>query len=197
MSRVLAKIRRMRGAEFLPIWTGMMAAMMLPSTVPLLRLDYATTRSAVRAAALAGGYLLVWIAFGGVVLAIDAVAGERLLGMHGRRLTAALLALAALYQLLPMKQRCLRRCRAPLGRLLLGWRDGVAGAARMGVTNGLWCAGCCVGLLVALLALGVMSWGWMILVGAVILVEKVAPFGARLARPLSVVLAVGAIVWAL
>jgi len=187
----------MTGAEFLPIWTAMMAGMMLPSTVPLLRLDYATAGSRGRVGALAGGYLLVWVAFGGIVLAVDAVAGDRLLGMHGRRLTAALLAVAALYQLLPVKQRCLARCRTPLARLLVGWRDGLGGAARMGVENGLWCAGCCVGLMVALLALGVMSWAWMVLVGAVILVEKVTPAGAWAARPVAAALAVGAVVWAL
>ena len=175
----------------------MMAAMMLPSTVPLLRLDYATTGSRGRLLALAGGYLTVWLAFGCLLLAVDALAGEHLLGMHGRRLTAALLAIAALYQLLPVKQRCLARCRAPLGRLLLGWRDGLGGAARMGMTNGLWCAGCCMGLMLALLALGVMSWGWMVLVGAVILIEKVTPVGAWMSRPLAAVLAVGALVWAL
>ena len=175
----------------------MMAAMMVPSTVPLLRLDYATTGSRPRLVALTGGYLLVWIAFGCVVLGADALAGDRLLGMHGRRLTAALLAVAALYQLLPLKRRCLTRCRAPLGRLLLGWRDGLVGATRMGVTNGVWCAGCCAGLMVALLGLGVMSWVWMVLVGAVILLEKVTPIGAAMSLPVSAVLAIGAVVWAL
>jgi predicted metal-binding membrane protein len=187
----------MTGAEFLPVWTAMMAAMMVPSTVPLLRLDYATTGSRRRLAALTGGYLLVWIAFGCVVLGADALAGDRLLGMHGRRLTAALLALAALYQLLPVKRRCLARCRAPLGRLLLGWRDGLGGAARMGVTNGVWCAGCCAGLMVALLGLGVMSVIWMVFVGGAVLLEKVTPVGAAMSRPVSAALAAGAVVSAL
>jgi predicted metal-binding membrane protein len=184
----------MTGAGFLPVWSLMMAAMMLPSTVPLLRLDYATTRSRARLVALAGGYLSVWIAFGAVVLAVDALGGNRLLGMHGRHLTAALLAVAALYQLMPLKRRCLARCRAPLSRLLLGWRDGLAGAARMGVHNGLWCAGCCAGLMLALLALGVMSWVWMVLVGGVILLEKVTWVRTG---PIAAALAAGAVAWAL
>jgi predicted metal-binding membrane protein len=174
---------------FLPIWTATMAAMMLPSTVPLLRLDYATTRSRARVAALAGGYLVVWVAIGSVVMAADAA-----VGMHGNRTTAALLAVAALYQLLPVKRRCLTRCRAPLARMLLGWRDGIGGAARMGVENGVWCAGCCAGLMLALLALGAMSWVWMALVGAVILVEKVTWVRAD---AVSALLAAGAVVWAL
>ncbi len=175
--------------EFLPIWTATMAAMMLPSTVPLLRLDYATTHSRARTLALAGGYAVVWIAIGAVVMAADAA-----LGMHGHRTTAALLALAALYQLLPLKRRCLTRCRAPLARMLLGWRDGVTGAARMGVENGVWCAGCCAGLMLALLGLGAMSWVWMALVGGVILVEKVTWVRVEAA---AAVLAVGVVAWAL
>jgi len=185
------------GASFLGIWTAMMAAMMLPSTVPLLRLDHVAARSLSRSVAIAGGYLSVWIGVGSVVLVVDLLVDERLLGMHGRRLTAALLALAALYQLLPLKQRCLVRCRAPLGRMLLGWRDGLAGAARMGVANGLWCAGCCVGLMVALLGLGVMSLGWMALIGSAILVEKVTPIGVAVSRAMSGALAAGAVIWAL
>lgn len=179
----------MGGAGFLGIWTAMMAAMMLPSTVPLLRLDHVAARSYARSAAIASGYLAVWIGFGGVVLLVDM--------MHGRRLTAALLAVAALYQLLPLKRRCLVRCRAPLGRMLVGWRDGLTGAARMGVTNGLWCAGCCVGLMVALLGLGVMSVGWMALVGVVIFVEKVTPIGIVASFVISAGLTVAAVGWAL
>ncbi len=187
----------MGGPGFLGIWTAMMAAMMLPSTVPLLRLDHVAARSFARSAAIASGYLAVWIGFGCVVLLVDMLVDDRLLGMHGRRLTAALLAVAALYQLLPLKRRCLARCRAPLGRMLFGWRDGLAGAARMGVANGLWCAGCCVGLMAALLGLGVMSIGWMALVGVAILVEKVTPIGVAASRGISVALAAAALVWAL
>jgi predicted metal-binding membrane protein len=187
----------MGGPGFLGIWTAMMAAMMLPSAVPLLRLDHVATQSVARLVAIAGGYLSVWIGFGCVVLLLDPLVDDQLLGMHGRRVTAALLAVAALYQLLPLKRRCLVRCRAPLGRTLLGWRGGLAGATRMGVANGLWCAGCCAGLMAALLALGVMSVAWMAIVGAAILVEKVTPIGVAASRVISVALAAGALVWAL
>jgi predicted metal-binding membrane protein len=163
----------MTGAGFVPLWTATMAAMMLPSTVPLLRLDYATTRSQTRLVALTGGYLAVWIGFGSIVVTVDA-----LIGPHGPGLTAALIAVAALYQLTPLKRRCLARCRAPLARSLLGWRDGVAGAAQMGVKNGIWCAGCCAGLMAALIGLGLMSWLWMGAVAAAILLEKTTPLGA-------------------
>jgi predicted metal-binding membrane protein len=163
----------MTSAVFLLVWTATMAAMMLPSTVPLLRLDYATTKSQARLVALTGGYVAVWIAFGSIVVAIEA-----LIGPHGWELTAALIAVAALYQLTPLKRRCLARCRAPLARSLLGWRDGVVGAARMGVKNGIWCAGCCVGVMAALIGLGLMSWLWMGVFAAAILLEKTTPLGA-------------------
>ena len=175
----------------------MMAAMMLPSTVPLLRLDHTAARSRIRLVAIAAGYLLVWVAFGALVLPLDLLLGGRMLGMHGRGLSVALLAVAAVYQLLPVKQRCLRRCRAPLGRMLHGWRDGLLGALRMGFENGLWCAGCCVGLMAALFGLGVMSVWWMAAVGAVVLLEKVTAVGVVASRFVSALLVVAVVVWAL
>ena len=162
----------MAAGPFPGVWAAMSVAMMLPSAVPLLRLDFATERSACAPAILASGYLSVWIAAGVALLALDRLAAGRLLMPHGRVTTAALLGAAALYQLLPLKSACLARCRAPLARILFGWRDGLTGAARMGVENGLWCAGCCVGLMAALLAVGMMSVAWMAVFGAVILVGE-------------------------
>ena len=187
----------MAAGPFLAVWAAMSVAMMLPSAVPLLRLDFATERSRLRTGVLASGYVSVWIAAGVALLALDRLAAGRLLMEHGRVTTATLLAAAALYQLLPPKRACLARCRAPLARILFGWRDGLAGAARMGVENGLWCAGCCVGLMAALLAVGMMSVAWMAAFGAVILVEKTSRYGLGAARLVAVALAAGAVVWAL
>ena len=156
---------------FLAVWTGSMAAMMLPGTVPLLRLDYAVTRSRARTAPVVAGYLAVWAALG-----------------------LAALGAAAAYQLSPLKRRCLARCRAPLGRVLHGWRDGALGALRLGAANGVWCVGCCVGLTVALLALGMMSPHWMAAFTVVVTAEKTAP--VLLSRPLATGLAIGAVAWA-
>jgi predicted metal-binding membrane protein len=174
-----------------------MAAMMLPSELPLLRLDYATARSRVRLAALGLGYLGVWLALAGPVWVADRLTGGRVLGMHDRALTAGILAAAAVYQLTPLKHRCLRVCRAPLARILHGWHDGATGAFRMGVVNGLWCVGCCVGLTLALLALGMMSIGWMIAVSAAIVLEKTTRAGVAASRVTAVALAVGAVAWAI
>jgi len=187
----------MAAGSFLAVWAAMSVAMMLPSALPLLRLDFATERSRLRTGVLASGYLSVWIAAGEAQLAVDRLADGGLLVTHGRATTAALLAAAALYQLLPLKSACLARCRAPLARILFGWRDGLAGAAQMGVENGLWCAGCCVGLMAALLAVGMMSVAWMAVFGAVILVEKTSRHGVGASRLAAGALAAGAVVWAL
>jgi predicted metal-binding membrane protein len=187
----------MTGTTFLASWSAAMAAMMLPSELPLLRLDYATARSRVRLAALGLGYLGVWLAVAGPVWVADLLTGGRILGMHDNALTAGILALAAAYQLTPLKHRCLRVCRAPLARILHGWRDGTTGAFRMGVVNGLWCVGCCAGLTLALLAVGMMSIGWMIAVGAAIVIEKTTRVGVVASRVTAVALALGAIAMAI
>ena len=117
--------------------------------------------------------------------------------MHSRAVTASILAAAAVYQLTPLKHRCLAVCRAPLARMLHGWRDGLTGALRMGVVNGLWCVGCCVGLTVALLGLGMMSIGWMVAVGAAIVIEKTTRIGVVASRVTAAALALGAFAWAI
>ena len=187
----------MTGPAFVATWALAMSAMTLPSELPLLRLDYATGRSGTRTAALLLGYLSVWIALAAPVWLGDRASGGRLLGMHGRELTAGILASAALYQLTPLKRRCLAICRAPLARVMHGWRDGHGGAFRMGMVNGLWCVGCCVGLTVSLLATGMMSIGWMSAVGAAILIEKTTRVGLVASRATAVFLALGAVGWLL
>ena len=83
---------------------------------------------------------------------------------------------AAVYQLTPLKDVCLRKCRNPLTFLMHGWRPGRIGALRMGVEHGGWCIGCCWALMAALFALGVMSIGWMALIAAFIALEKLLPW---------------------
>lgn len=185
------------GPAFVASWALAMGAMMLPSELPLLRLDYATARSRTRTAALLLGYLAVWIVLAAPVWLGDRLIGGRLLNEHGDALTAGVLGAAALYQLTPLKRRCLAICRAPLARILHGWRDGHRGAFRMGVVNGLWCVGCCAGLTLSLLALGMMSIGWMVAVGAAILIEKTTRVGLVASRATAVVLALGAVTWLL
>ena len=89
---------------------------------------------------------------------------------------AATLVVAAVYELTPLKDVCLGKCRSPLGFLLGSWRDGRSGALRMGAKNGAWCVGCCWALMASLFALGVMSITWMAVVAGLIAVEKTLPW---------------------
>jgi predicted metal-binding membrane protein len=167
---------------FVGIWVVMMAAMMFPSVSPTVAL-YARMRRGRDALApllFAGGYLAVWSAAGlvayGVFRAGRGVLGDQLAwGSGGRWLAGAILVAAALYELTPAKNACLSKCRSPLGYLLGSWRDGRAGALRMGAGHGAWCLGCCWALMAALFALGVMSIAWTALVAGVIALEKTLP----------------------
>jgi predicted metal-binding membrane protein len=132
-------------------------------------------------AAFTAGYLLTWAAAGVVAWTI-ALATSRLTGdalaweNAGRTLAAATIIIAAVYELTPLKDVCLGKCRSPLGFLLGSWRAGLLGGLRMGARNGAWCVGCCWALMATLFALGVMSIPWMAIVAALIAVEKTLPW---------------------
>jgi predicted metal-binding membrane protein len=129
----------------------------------------------------AGGYLLTWSVAGIGAFAL-AVAGREIAGdvlawdRAGRFAAGATLVVAAVYELTPLKDVCLGKCRSPLGFLLGSWRDGVSGALRLGVKHGAWCVGCCWALMAGLFALGVMSVAWMAFVAALIAAEKTLPW---------------------
>jgi predicted metal-binding membrane protein len=168
---------------FLVVWVVMMAAMMLPSVAPTVALYSRMTRRRSLALPLlfATGYLLTWAAAGALAFAIrDAinVTGSDVLAWNhaGRWVAGVTLLVAAIYQMTPLKDVCLGKCRSPLGLLLGSWRDGTTGAVRMGVKNGAWCVGCCWALMAALIALGVMSLVWMAVVAALIAFEKTVPW---------------------
>jgi predicted metal-binding membrane protein len=98
------------------------------------------------------------------------------------------IAAAAVYQLTPLKDACLRRCRGPLDFVTERWREGSGGALLMGVEHGAWCVGCCWALMAALFALGVMSLAWMAAVAAFIALEKLLPWKAVANRGVAAVL---------
>jgi len=184
---------------FLGAWVTMMAAMMLPSTAPVVLLfaDIARRRARrVSPLVFVAAYLGVWTAYG---LAAYALArGVRSLGVGvSPALTGAALAAAGAYELAPLKSTCLRHCRGPVQLIVGGWRDGVGGALRMGAEHGAYCVGCCWGLMIVLFALGVMSVFWMAVVAAAIAAQKLLPFGGRLVRPLALALVAGGVVYAL
>jgi len=188
-------VARMRGMDdgswtalgalgwFLGAWVVMMAAMMFPSMAPTIALYSRMTRQRSRLQPLvfAAGYLVTWAAAGTLAFAL-ARAGGAIVGdvlawdRAGRWVAGATLLAAAAYELTPLKDVCLGKCRSPLGFLLGTWRDGRRGALQMGAKNGAWCVGCCWALMASLFALGVMSIVWMALVTALIAVEKTLPW---------------------
>jgi predicted metal-binding membrane protein len=169
-------------AWFLGVWVVMMAAMMFPSVSPTVALYSKLTRSRSLVAPLffTSGYLLTWSAVG-VLAFVVAKIGTQLFGdvlawdRAGRWVAAVTLIVAAVYELTPLKNVCLGKCRTPLGFLLGSWRDGRLGALQMGTRHGAWCVGCCWALMVSLFALGVMSIVWMAVVAGLIAFEKLMP----------------------
>ena len=169
---------------FLGVWVVMMAAMMFPSLAPTVALYARMTRrrGLDHALLFAGGYLLVWGgaglgAYGLFRIGRDVFGGDLAWHAGGRWFAAGVLALAALYEVTPLKDVCLAKCRSPIGFLLGSWRDGRLGALEMGSRHGGWCLGCCWALMAALFALGVMSLTWMAFIAALIALEKTVPWG--------------------
>lgn len=166
--------------EFVVMWTLMMAAMMLPSIAPLWLL-YRGSR-----AGMALGYLTVW----SVVGIVPYLAMDRAVGLP----VPVVLGLAGLYELSPLKSTCLRRCRNPAAFLMERYRSG---AVRLGVEHGIWCLGCCVGLMAVLVLAASMQLVWAFVIAAVVFVQKVVPRGELSARLIGVGLIVAAVAVAL
>jgi len=168
---------------FVGVWVVMMAAMMFPSVAPTVALYARMTRrrGLSRSLLFTSAYLLVWAAAGvgayGLFRLGRGVLGSELAwNAGGRWFAGGVLAVAAFYELTPLKYVCLEKCRSPLGFLLGSWHDGRRGALEMGARHAVWCVGCCWALMAALFALGVMSLVWMALVAALITFEKTLPW---------------------
>ena len=177
---------------FLLLWVTMMAAMMLPSMAPVAitwvrgigRQSSGWARAA-RTTEFIGGYLLVWTAFGLLAYVALAFTGD-LVDDHptaGRWIGFAAFLLAGLYQLGPLKSVCLRHCRNPLSHLVhYAGFPRRARDLRVGVHHGAYCVGCCAGLMVVLIPLGMMNVAAMAALAVVIFVEKLWSRGPLLAR---------------
>jgi predicted metal-binding membrane protein len=190
-------------------WLLMVVAMMLPTSIPLVTTFAALVSRRPHPGRLVGlllvGYLTVWSAFGLSVWLADrlvhlVVVSVPLLTSHPELITAGVLATAALWQLSPLKYRCLDECRSPLGFVLSRWQGERPGreALRLGVAHGAFCVGCCWSLMLVMFAVGLGSIVWMLVLGAVMAVEKNLPIGRRLTRPVAVGLvlaAVAALAW--
>jgi predicted metal-binding membrane protein len=166
---------------FVGVWVVMMAAMMFPSLAPTVALYARMATDRLAPLLFTAGYLVVWGAAGVTAFALaragGAIAGDVLAwDRAGRWVAGATLLVAAAYELTPLKNVCLAKCRSPLGFLLGSWRGGRTGALQMGARHGAWCVGCCWALMASLFALGLMSIAWMAFVSALIAAEKTLPW---------------------
>jgi predicted metal-binding membrane protein len=174
------------------MWAVMMAAMMLPTAMPMVSVFATLNRTrgeSGRTVAFVAGYLALWTAFAAAAtLAQWALQAWGLLSpmivSMSPVLSAALLMIAGAFQFTPLKQACLRACRSPLGFLLTDWRDGLWGAARMGVRHGFYCLGCCWALMALLFVGGAMNLMWIAALTLLVVAEKIAPKGEILAKAL-------------
>ena len=175
---------------FTGMWLVMMVAMMLPSTYPTLLLHRTVYRkrspqSHTGTFLFALSYFLVWTATGVFFYSLYVEIGRFRASIPGSehfvlRAAGVALILSGLYQWSPLKRACLKHCRNPLYFIAEHWRDGRWGAFRMGASHGVYCSGCCWGLMIVMFVMGVMHLGWMAAIGALILVEKVVPWGKRI-----------------
>jgi predicted metal-binding membrane protein len=197
----------LRAPLFLAVWVIMMVAMMFPTAAPMI-LTFHEVQAARRRRGDAfvatwvfvTAYLLVW-AVAGVgayagALAAEAVATRAALSPEtAARIGGAVLVAAGLYQLTPLKDRCLSKCRTPIGFIMTSWRDGTAGALRMGILHGVYCLGCCWLLFVILFPLGIMNIAAMAVVTVIVFAEKTLPWDRLTVRATAVALVVyGAVV---
>lgn len=187
---------------FAAMWVVMLAAMMFPSVAPMVvayNKIHRRRRQLGRYAppgctgVFVCGYLLAWTMFGVMAYALYTAAASLFPDIFaadqgGRYLAAGVILLAAAYQFTPAKGIALMKCRTPMDFVLRRMRHGYRGALRMGIEHGAWCVGCCWALMVALFALGVMSLGWMAVIGALIAVEKMLPWRQLANRGIAVAL---------
>ena len=192
---------------FIALWVVMMVAIMFPTAAPMI-LMFARIHNTKRDRGqnfvptwvFTSAYLLVWSATGiaayAIAVAGDALADESTWVMdNAPRIGGGLLVFAGVYQLTPLKDICLSKCRTPVSFLMNSWRDGYAGAFRMGLDHGVFCLGCCWLLFLILFPLGMMNIIVLALVTALIFAEKSLPVGRHVARAAALALVVyGAVV---
>lgn len=180
-------------------WLLMIAAMMLPTTLPLLEIFRRITAGRPNAGRLVGlvaaGYFCAWFGFGIAAHAADWLlhtAVERIpwFIVNGWVIGAAVLAAAGVFQFSSLKYRCLDKCRTPLGFVVERWRGKAPAreALRLGIAHGAFCVGCCWALMLLMFVVGTASIGWMLALSAVMAAEKNLPGGQRLSAPLGAVL---------
>lgn len=190
----------MTGPVFLMAWVAMMVAMMFPTAAPMILMFARVSegkqergQAFVPTWVFVGAYLVTWTAFGALAYGVAIAAQD--LSRHSTwvidnaaRFGGGILVVAGLYQLSPLKNLCLSKCRSPLNFILNGWHDGYVGALRMGLVHGAYCLGCCWLLFAILFPLGIMNLAAMAVITVLIFAEKSLPIGRELNRASAVIL---------
>jgi predicted metal-binding membrane protein len=181
------------------MWATMMVAMMTPSVVPTVLLyaragqlkDFAGRPPT---AAFVVGYLLVWAAFSVVAAGLQiglhraSLTSSMTMALTGPNAASAVMVVVGVYQLLPIKDACLGRCRSPAQFLSRHYRPGAGGALRLGVLHGAYCVACCWLLMALLFVGGVMNLLWIAGLTLLVAAEKILPRGQVIAHVAGVVL---------
>lgn len=180
-------------------WMMMIIAMMLPTSLPLVSMFHRMTRQRPNrcqlVALVIAGYLLIWALFGMVALLGDEllhalVEQNAWLESNAWLIGVGILVVAGLYQFAPLKYYCLEKCRSPLHFISTHWqgRHDRRNAFRLGIRHGLFCLGCCWSLMLLMFAVGAGNLGWMLVLGALMALEKNLPWGQKFSAPLGVLL---------
>jgi len=181
------------------MWSVMMAAMMLPSAVPMFLMFAQLARRGGRWAAtwvFVSAYVVMWAGFSLAAAAVHwmfqamGLISSMVVSVNPL-LTAALLIGAGVFQFTPLKSACLTRCRSPVSFLMAEWRKGLSGAFVMGVRHGVYCVGCCWALMALLFVVGVINLPMVALVAIAVGLEKLAPKGQWIARGTGIALVLG------
>jgi predicted metal-binding membrane protein len=186
---------------FIVAWQAMVGAMMLPSSIPMLRLFRATSRTqpehAKAMTAFVGGYIVVWAVFGTVAFFGDFVLHhvvDRTPWLAARPwiISAGVLAIAGAFQFSPLMERCLSECRHPASFIVQRYSRGKGAAFRLGREHGRFCLGCCWALMLLMFAVGVANLWWMAALAALMAYEKAGKHGEKIARIAGMALIAGA-----
>jgi predicted metal-binding membrane protein len=189
-------------ASYFMMWLVMMVAMMLPTAGPMILTFSFISRDRkqkeqpyVTTAIFVAGYFIVSVGYSLLVTLLQWWLHHSALltpvgASNSNVLSGVLLVAAGIFQWSKIKQACLRFCRNPFNFVMTNWKEGIPGALHMGIKHGLLCAGCCWALMLLMFVGGVMNLIWMILITAIILIEKVAPRGDIFAKVAGVAMAV-------
>ncbi len=206
MSMTMAQLSSWSAADFglmFLMWAVMMTGMMLPSAAPMILLFATVNRrrreqqgAYVATGFFLAGYVLVWCAFaalatvGNWALHVNDLLDKMMGGSTSDYLGGSLLVVAGVFQWSRLKYVCLTHCRSPLSFLMTDWKEGTAGALRMGLQHGTYCVGCCWILMLLLFVLGVMNLLWIAALAGFVLLEKVVPQGQKVSRGAGLLLVV-------